>query len=37
MASLYLRSNGYYYLLTLVHGRRIWKSTGCKHKAEALK
>lgn len=37
MACLYLRSNGYYYLLTLVHNRRVWKSTGCKVKAEALK
>lgn len=37
MASLYLRSNGYYYLLTYVHKRRVWKSTGCKVKAEAMK
>ena len=36
MASLYLRSSGYYYLLSLVNGRRIWKSTGCKKKSEAL-
>jgi integrase/recombinase XerC len=36
MATLYLRSNGYYYLLSVVNGRRIWKSTGCKRKSEAI-
>lgn len=37
MATLFRRSNGYYYLLTYVHGRRVWQSTGCKVQSEALK
>jgi len=37
MACLIRRSNGVYYLVTSFHGRRIWKSTGARKKAEALK
>ncbi|MGB2867843.1 MAG: tyrosine-type recombinase/integrase [Bacteroidota bacterium] len=37
MASLFRRSNGIYYLLTLLNGRRVWKSTGCRKKSDALR
>jgi integrase len=37
MPSLFRRSNGYYYLVSFVNGRRIWKSTGCRTSSEALK
>lgn len=34
---LYQRSNGFWYIGELVDGRRAWKSTGKKTKADALK
>lgn len=37
MASLFLRSNGVYYVLSLIKGRRVWRSTGTKDKSEALR
>ena len=37
MASLFRRSNGYYYVLKTVNNRRVWESTGTRNKAEALK
>ncbi|MGA9364523.1 MAG: hypothetical protein WBW16_09170 [Bacteroidota bacterium] len=37
MASLIRRSNGIYYVISFQNGRRIWKSTGCTTKGEALK
>jgi len=37
MASLFRRSNGIYYLVTIVNGKQVWRSTGCKTKAQALK
>lgn len=37
MASLFRRSNGVYYLISFQDGRRIWRSTGCTTKEEALK
>jgi hypothetical protein len=35
MANLFRRSNGYYYIVTLVNGLRVWQSTGCKTKRKA--
>jgi site-specific recombinase XerD len=37
MASLIKRSNGFYYLVTCLNGKRIWQSTGSKTKPGALK
>ena len=37
MATLICRSNGIYYLITKINGRRDWKSTGCTRKSGALK
>ncbi len=37
MATLIRRSNGIYYLITKINGRRVWKSTGCTRKSGALK
>jgi len=37
MASLFRRSNGYYYVLKTVNNRRVWESTGARNKAKALK
>jgi hypothetical protein len=36
IASLFHRSNGYYYFLSLVNGHRVWKLTGFKKKSEAM-
>ncbi|MEX0735944.1 MAG: tyrosine-type recombinase/integrase [Bacteroidota bacterium] len=37
MASIFRRSNGYYYILKTVNNRRVWESTGTRNKTEALK
>lgn len=37
MPSLIQRSNGYFYLVTHVNGKRVWQSTGAKTKTDALK
>lgn len=37
MSTLFRRSNGTFYLLTSLNGRRIWKSTGCKTRTKSLK
>ena len=37
MASLFRRSNGIYYLVSLHHVKRVWESTGSKNKSEALR
>jgi len=37
MATLFRRSNGYYYVLKTVNNRRVWQSTGTRNKAKALK
>jgi integrase len=37
MASLIQRSNGYYYLVTFLKGKRIWQSTGSKTKPGAFR
>lgn len=37
MASLIKRSNGYFYLVTFLNGKRIWQSTGAKTMTDALK
>jgi len=36
MATLVRRSNGIFYLVFTIGGKRIWKSTGCKSHSEAL-
>lgn len=36
MASLIKRSNGIYYSITYVGGRRVWKSTGTPSRSKAL-
>ena len=36
MASLIKRSNGVYYSITYVGGRRVWKSTGTQSRSKAL-
>jgi integrase len=36
MASLIKRSNGIYYSITYVNGRRVWKSTGTSSRSKAL-
>jgi len=36
MASLIKRSNGIYYSITYVNGRRVWKSTGTQSRSKAL-
>ena len=35
--SLFKRSNGFYYILFEELGRKRWKSTRCRLKADALK
>ncbi len=37
MASLIQRSNGFYYLVTYLNGKRIWQSTGSKTKPGAIR
>lgn len=37
MATLIRRSNGIYYEISFVHGRRVWCSTGFRRKADALR
>src|SRR5437667_7750800 len=37
MATLFKRPNGYYYLISESGGKRIWRSTGARTKAEARK
>ncbi|HXG38677.1 MAG TPA: tyrosine-type recombinase/integrase [Bacteroidota bacterium] len=37
MATLFKRSNGIYYYVTSHHGRRVWRSTGARSRAEAEK
>jgi hypothetical protein len=37
MAILFKRSNGFYYQIDDSNGRKIWRSTGTRSKAEALK
>jgi hypothetical protein len=36
MASLIQRSNGYFYFVTYLRGKRVWQSTGEKTKSGAL-
>ena len=36
MAILVKRSNGFYYSITYVNGRRVWKSTGTSSRSKAL-
>jgi integrase len=37
MASLVKRSNGYFYLVTFLRGKRIWQSTGATTKSGAIR
>ncbi len=37
MACLFRCPNGFYYEVSNLHGRRIWRSTGCRRKSDALK
>lgn len=36
MATLVRRSNGIFYLVFTIDGKRVWQSTGCKTKSDAL-